>query len=108
MSEPRPHPKTLQEIEREFVPGLVEVLRTGGIDGVRYALWEMTGRHRDYDPYGWRSRANEERKRLGRKMWVRIEKIIATVLHEGHERQGGEATAALEEGPESFYRSSLG
>ena len=38
---------------------------------------------------------------------VRMEKIIATVLHEAHGRQAGEATDALEEGPESFYKSSL-
>ena len=36
-----------------------------------------------------------------------MEKIIATVLHEAHERQVGEATDALEEGPESFYKSHL-
>ena len=46
-------------------------------------------------------------KRIGREAWVRMEKIIATVLHETHERQVGEATDALEEGPESFYRSGL-
>ncbi len=33
------------------MPGLVGVLRAEGIEGVRYALWDMTtGRHRDYDP----------------------------------------------------------
>ena len=47
MSEPRPHLKTLEEIERTAMPGLLEVLRTEGIDGVRYALWDMTGWHRD-------------------------------------------------------------
>ena len=37
-----------------------------------------------------------------------MEKIIATVLREAHERQVGEATDnALEEGPVSFYRSGL-
>ena len=43
MSESRPHLKTLEEIERTALPGLLEVLRTKGIDGVRYALWDMTG-----------------------------------------------------------------
>ncbi len=38
-------------------------------------------------------------------MWVRMEKILAMVLQEAHERQVGEATDALEEGPESFYKS---
>ena len=48
MSEPRLHLKALEEIERTALPGLVEVLRTEGIEGVRYALWDMTGWHRDY------------------------------------------------------------
>ena len=52
----KPHLKILEEIERTCVPGLVEVLRTEGIEGARYALWDMTGRHRDYDPCVWRSR----------------------------------------------------
>lgn len=107
MGEPRPHLRTLEEIERDCVPGLVEVLHTEGIEGVRYALWDMTGWHRDYDPCVWRSRATEEQKRVGWEMWVRMEKIIATVLHEAHERQIGEATDALEEGPDSFYKSHL-
>lgn len=51
MGELRPHLKTLEEIERGCVPGLVEVLRTEENEGVRYALWDMTGWHRDYcDP----------------------------------------------------------
>jgi hypothetical protein len=37
-----------------------------------------------------------------------MEKIIATVLDEARERQVEEATDALPEGPEGFYRSSLG
>ena len=36
-----------------------------------------------------------------------MEEIIAAVLHEAHERQVEEATDALEEGPESFYKSGL-
>ena len=99
MSEQRPHLKTLEEIERTCVPGLVEVLRTEGIEGVRYTLWDMTGWHRDYDPCLWRSRANEDQKRVGWETWVRMEKIIATVLQEAHERQVREAIDALEEGP---------
>ncbi len=38
-------------------------------------------------------------------MWVRMEKIIATVLHEAHRRQAEEAMDALGEGPENFYGS---
>ncbi len=40
-------------------------------------------------------------------MWVRMEKIIAVVLREAHERQVEEAADALEEGPEGFYESGL-
>ena len=107
MSDPKPHLKILEEIERTALPGLLEVLRAEGIDGVRYALWDMTVRRRDYSPAAWRSRATDEQKRVGWEMWVRMEKIIATVLHEAHERQVGEATDALEKGPESFYKSGL-
>ena len=76
----RPHLKTLQEIERDCIPGLVEVLRAEGVEGVRYALWDM-------DPCIWRSRATEEQKRIGWETWVRMEKIIATVLDEAHKQQ---------------------
>ena len=107
MNEPRPHLRTLEEIERTCIPGLVEVLRTEGIEGVRYALWDMTGWHRDYDPCVWRSRATEGQKLVGWEVWVRMEKIIAMVLHEAYERQVGEAMDALEEGPEGFYKSGL-
>jgi hypothetical protein len=76
------HLKALEEIEREGMPGLLEVLREEGIDGVRYALWDATtGWHRDYSPPAWRNRATTEQKREGWQMTVRIEKIIATVLH---------------------------
>ena len=37
-------------------------------------------------------------------MWVRIEKIIATVLDEAHKQQIEETMDVLEEGPEGFYR----
>ncbi len=106
MSEWRPHLEVLEESERTCVAGFVEVLRTEGIDSVRYALWDMTGWHRDYDPCVWRNRATEEQKRVGWEMWVRMEKIIATVLHEAHRWQIEETMDALEEGPEGFYRSS--
>jgi hypothetical protein len=61
------------------------VLREEGIDGVRYALWDATGWHRDYSPPVWHNQATEEQKRIGWEMAVRIEKIIATVLHEAYE-----------------------
>ncbi|HLL41331.1 MAG TPA: hypothetical protein VK357_16945 [Rubrobacteraceae bacterium] len=37
-------------------------------------------------------------------MAVRIEKIVATVLHEAHERQREEVMDILEEGPEGSYK----
>ncbi len=40
------HLKTLEEIEREGLPGLVEVLREEGLDGVRY----VSSWHSDYSP----------------------------------------------------------
>ena len=45
-----PHLKALEEIEREGIHGLVEVLREEGLDAVRYALWDATGWHRDDSP----------------------------------------------------------
>lgn len=46
----KPHLRILEEIERTCVPGIVEVLRTEAIEDARYALWSMTGWHRDYGP----------------------------------------------------------
>ncbi len=57
MSPPPPHLQTLEEIEKAGIPGLLEVLREEGLDGVRYALWDVTGWHRDYSPPAWRNRA---------------------------------------------------
>jgi hypothetical protein len=37
-------------------------------------------------------------------MWVRMEKIIATVLSEAQEQQADDAMDAFAERPESFYR----
>ena len=82
-----PHLQALEEVERAGIPGLLEVLREEGIDGVRYALWNVSGWHRDYSPPAWRSRATKEQKREGWEMAVRIEKIIATVLDEAHKQQ---------------------
>ena len=44
---------------------------------------------------------------MDREVWVRMEKIAAAVLNEAHEWQVEEATDALEEGPEVFYKSGL-
>ena len=82
----------------------MEVLREEGTDGVRYALWNVSGWHRDYSPPAWRSRATEEQRQTGWEMAVRIEKIIATVLAEAHKRQVEEVMDALSEGPEGLYK----
>jgi hypothetical protein len=66
------------------------------------ALW-----HRDYSPPAWRNRATAEQKRKGWEMAVRIEKLIAVVLHEAQERQLEEVMETLAEGPESFYGTVL-
>jgi len=63
------------------------VLREEGLETVRYVLWNATGWDREYSPLAWRNRATAEQKRKGWEMAVRIEKIIATVLHKAHERQ---------------------
>jgi hypothetical protein len=95
----------LRRIERDCIPGLVEVLQTEGVEGVRYALWDMIGWHAKYDPCVWRSRATDEQKREGWEMRVRMDKIICKVLNEAHERQLEETMKALEDGPEKFYES---
>jgi hypothetical protein len=79
-----PHLQALEEIERDGIPGLVEVLHKEGLDAVRYVLWDATGWHRYYSPSAWRNRATEEQKRIGWEMAVRIEKILCTVLNEPH------------------------
>ena len=107
MRENQSHLRVLEEIERDCVSGLLAVLRTEGVEGVRYALFDMTGWHRDYDPCVWRRQASEEQKRVGWEMWVRMEKIIALVLHEAHKHQVEETLASLREGPEGLYKSNL-
>lgn len=67
----------------------------------------MTAWHRDYYPCVWRKRATEEQKRIVWEMWVRMEKILAMVLHETYNKQVEEAMEALSEGPESFYGTVL-
>jgi hypothetical protein len=99
--------KTLEEIEKTGIPGLIEVLPEEGIDAVRYALWDATGWHRDYSPPAWRNRATEEQKRKGWEMAVRIEKILCTVFDEVHKGQVEKTTETLSEGPEEFYGNHL-
>ncbi len=52
-------------------------------------------------------RVTEEYRRIGREMWVRMDKILCTVLRETHERQIEETMDALSDGPERFYESYL-
>jgi hypothetical protein len=47
MKDTSPHLRVLEEIEKEDISGVLEVLREEGTDGVRYALWDGTGWHRD-------------------------------------------------------------
>jgi hypothetical protein len=96
------HLKPLEEIEREGIPGLIEVLRKEGLDDVRYVIWDATGWPRDCSPSTWRNRATEEQQRKGWDMAIRIEKILCTVMDEAHRRQVGETTNTLTEGPEGF------
>jgi hypothetical protein len=107
MSSTPEHLKALEEIEREGIPGLIEVLREEGLNGVRYTLWDATGWHRDYSSPAWRNRATEEQKKRGWEMAVRIEKILCTVLNEAVKRQVEETMETLSEGPEGFYKSYL-
>jgi hypothetical protein len=60
--------------------------------------------HRDYSPPVWRNRVTSEQKREGWEMAVRIEKIIATVLDEAHQRQVEEVMDTLQEGPVGLYK----
>ena len=55
MRDTPPHLKTLEEIEKTGIPGLVEVLREEGLDAIRYVLRDATGWHRDYSPPAWRN-----------------------------------------------------
>lgn len=72
-----PHLKALEEIERDGVPGFVEVLREEGVDAVRYVFWDATGWHRDYSPPAWRNRATEKQKQIGWEMAVRSRRYSA-------------------------------
>ena len=107
MGETPQHLKTLEGMERECIPGLVQVLREEGLEAVRYFLWDTTGWHHDYDPVLWRNRATEEHKHQGWEMWVRMDRIMRAVLREAHERQMEETMDALSDVPERFYESHL-
>ena len=48
MSDAKPHLDVLEEVEREGLPGLVEVLREEGLDAAQHVLWDTTGWQRDY------------------------------------------------------------
>jgi len=96
--------EALEEIEREGLPGLAEVLRQEGLEAVRYVLWDATGWHEDYAlALAWRSEPTEEQKLRGWEMFVRMEKILATVLHKALKQQVGETMDALSEGPDGLY-----
>ncbi len=80
------------------------LLSTKSSNAVRYVLWDVTRWYRDYGfLLALRSDVPEEEKRVGWEMFVFIEKILVTVLHEGLKRQAGETMDALFDGPEGFY-----
>ena len=103
MKDAAPHLRSLEELERTSIPGLVEVLLEEGIDTVRYARWDATGWHRGYSSPAWRHQATAEQKWRGWETAVRIEKIICTVLQEAHKRQIEETMATLSSRPDGFY-----
>jgi hypothetical protein len=107
MKDTAQHLRTLEEIERDCIPGPVNALREEGLDDVRYFRWDMTGWQRDYDPRVWRDRATEEQERIGWEMWVRMDRIMCAVVREAHERQVEETTDAPEGGTGRFYESYL-
>ena len=51
----------------------------------------------------WRRQPTQEQTRIGWEMAVRIEKMLATVLHEAHMQQVEETMDTLAEEPEGFY-----
>jgi len=97
-----PHLQALEEIERDGVPGLIEVLCEEGTETARYVVWAAIGWPPRLQP-AWRNRVTEERKRIVREMAVRTETILCTVLHEAHRRQVEETMETLVEGSEGFY-----
>jgi hypothetical protein len=80
-----PHPKTLEEIERDSIPSLVEVPREEGIDVVRQVLRDVTGWPRDYSPPACTYRATEEQKRTGWEMVVECRKDRRRGTEETHD-----------------------
>ena len=98
------HLEALEEIETHGLPGLAEVLRQEGLEAVRYVLWDATGWHEDYAvALAQKSNATKEQQRKGWEMFVFIEKILVTVLHEVLKQQAQETIVACSEGPEAFY-----
>ncbi len=97
------HLEALEEIERDGLLGLAEVLRREGLEATRYVLWDATGWHEEY-ALAWRSGATTREQKLESwETFVRMEKILAVVLHEVLKQQVGETMEALSEGPEGLY-----
>ena len=105
MARPTPkHLEALEEIEKDGLPGLVEVLRQEGLEAVRYVLWDATGWDKDYAlALAYKGGATKEQKLEGWEMFVFMEKILVTVLHELLKQQAEETVDALSDGPEGFY-----
>ena len=97
------HLKALKEIERECLPGLVKVLNEEGLEAVRNVLWDVAGWEKSPSTHLWKGRASEqEQKRARWEVAVRIERILAGVLHEAYKAQIEQTIEALSEGPENL------
>jgi hypothetical protein len=104
MKDSAQHLRTLEEIERDCIPGLANVLREEGLEAVRYILWDMTEGTAITTPA---SGATEEQERIGWEKWVRMDRIMGAVLRDAHEPQVEAKMDALEVGPGRFYESHL-
>lgn len=104
MKDTAQHLRTLEEIERDCIPGLVNVLREEGLEAVRYILWDMTGGTAITIPA---SGATEKQERIDWEMRVRMDRIMGAVLREAHKRQLEETMDALADEPGRFYKSHL-
>ena len=96
--------EALEEIGKDGLGGLAEVLRKEGLEAVRHLLWEATGWHRHYAlvlAHG-SERTTNEHKRSGWKMFVRMEKIPVTVLHEALRQRVEETMVTSLKGQRAF------
>jgi hypothetical protein len=94
----------IEEIEKEWIPALRNLLRWELLDEFKFTLWGLSGWHEDYDPYIVDEEATEEQKKEGWEMAIRMKKIMARVMYEEYDRLIQEIELYESEGPEVFYR----